>query len=183
MGDAGAQLHERHHRQAEGGALLPPRRGAELDQQRAHLEPAAAPILPVDLAPLPLQRLVLPAHRHAAGGGQPHRMRSPEITRDHPRSPEITRHAAGGDARLPALCRPRGRLRRHPLTARLASLRRPRRRKHAAACARRRALRRSADQRRGGRRPAGEAARSSRSRGRVVVGVAGGVAVVGVGVE
>jgi fatty-acyl-CoA synthase len=47
-------------RQPEGRRLPPPRRAPERGRQRARLEHAAAPGLPVDAADVPLQRLVLP---------------------------------------------------------------------------------------------------------------------------
>ena len=63
-----AQLHLGHHRQSEGRRLPPSRRLSERHRQRAVVEPAQAPGLPVDAADVPLQRLVLPVDPRGGGG-------------------------------------------------------------------------------------------------------------------
>ena len=60
MGRDRAQLHLGHHRQPEGRRLSPSRRLSERARQHPRLGHAAAPGLSVDLADVPLQRLVLP---------------------------------------------------------------------------------------------------------------------------
>ncbi len=59
------QLHLRHHRQSEGRGLSPPRHVPGIRRQHHGLAAAAEAGLPVDLADVPLQRLVLPV----VGGG------------------------------------------------------------------------------------------------------------------
>ena len=76
-------LYLRHHRQSQGRGHAPPRGLSQRGEQRRHLEHAAISDLPVDVAAVPLQRLVLPvdgrdAGRHAgvsAQGGEPRNFR------------------------------------------------------------------------------------------------------------
>ena len=105
-----AELHQRHHRQSQGRGLPPPRRSDQCDLQHPGMGHGQAPGLPVDLADVPLQRLVLSV--------------------DHRRTCRRQR--------VPAQGRAAGDLRRHARPWRHPLLRRAHRARHAGQCARRR---------------------------------------------
>ena len=119
MGRDRAQLHLGHHRQPEGRRLSPPRRLSERARQHPRLGHAAAPGLSLDLADVPLQRLVLPVDGHGAGRDPclpaPGRGRAIydaiERARRHPsvRRADRHEHAAQRPAELRALAARRSR--------------------------------------------------------------------------